>query len=140
MVAYKRDWSRKKNGVTEESYRRSATYKGLAGEWLALELLYGSKHMNGEVMNREFDILWNGKRVDVKTCELYKRKLKRGKPAKSSGWWVFNKNKASSDLYFCICLLDGKPLRAYMIPAKEFGGGITIGWNTRHDKYLFRTW
>ena len=139
---YKRDWLRKKNGTTDDSLKVSATWKGYRAEILALELLPGAEHMNREIMNQPFDILWRGICVDVKSCELYQRKNKRGKKVVSeqSGCWVFNKNKGSADKYLCICMLRGVPFVAYLIPAKEFGNGTTIGWKSKFSKYTIKKW
>jgi len=138
MRIYKRDWSRNKYGRTEQSLNNSTTYKGRAAELLALSILNGSKDMNAEIMNRSYDIEWNGFKIDVKSCELYKRKKKRGKiVGYSSGWWVFNKNKGYSDYYFCICLIDNNPVRYYLIPKDDFNKGITVGQKSeKFDKYL----
>lgn len=138
MRLYKRNWSRKRYGSTDESIRNSATWKGRRAELLALSILDGSIDMNNEVMNNPFDIEWKGNRIDVKSCELYKRKSRRGKTdAKCGSWWVFNKNKNDADYYFCICLVEGEPKKYYMIPLCDFNKGITIGHvSKKFDKYL----
>lgn len=140
MRLYKRNWARKKYGITEESLYNSETYKGRRAELLALSILEGSIDMNDKAMNKPYDIEWEGMRVDVKSCNLYKRKLVGERKVKNcAGWWVFNKNKGVSDKYFCICLINDVPVRYYMIPAKDFGGGITIGQvSKKFDKYLLK--
>lgn len=137
---YKRNWARKKNGITEESLKESATHKGRKAELFALNILKGSKDMNDEVMNRPYDIEWNNKKIDVKSCNLYKRKLKRGKKVNNcGGWWTFNKNKGYADEYFCMCLIDDRPVKIYLIPNKAFSNGITIGKKSnKFDKYLIK--
>jgi hypothetical protein len=138
MRLYKRDWSRKKYNITKESLFNSTTYKGRRAELLALTILEGSIDMNLEVMNRPYDLKYKGLKIDVKSCELYKRKVKKGKLVKfCRGWWVFNKNKGYADKYFCLCLIKDIPIRYYLIPKKEFNKGITIGWKSKKfDKYL----
>jgi hypothetical protein len=135
---YKREWVRNKRGRTNSSMENSTTYKGRRAELLAVRLLKGSKDMNNNVMNRPYDIEWNGLKIDVKSCELYKRKKKRGKEcACNSGWWVFNKNKNDAEWYLCICLKDNKPIRYYLIPLENFSKGIAIGQRSeKFDKYL----
>jgi len=136
---YKRNWARKKYGVTEEGMKKSATYKGRRSELLALKILEGAIDMNDKVMNRPYDVEFNGERIDVKSCNLYKRKFKQGKPVeKSCGWWVFNKNKGYADKYFCICMERNIPVKYYLIPKEYFNNGITIGQKSlKFDKYLF---
>lgn len=137
---YKRDWSRKKRGSTISSLNKSNTWKGRKAELIALQILKGSIDNNKDVLNRDFDILWNNKKIDVKSCNLYKRKLKRNKPVKKcSGWWVFNKNKGYSDMYFCICMIENIPIKYYLIPKEDFNNGITIGQKSlKYDKYLIK--
>lgn len=137
---YKRDWNRSKCGSTKESLSRSETWKGRRAEYLAMGILEGAVDQNSEVMNKDYDLSWSGNRVDVKSCNLYKRKSKRGKVVdkkKQSGWWTFNKNKGESDLYFCICMVDNIPVRYYLIPKIDFSNGITVGQKSKKfDKYL----
>lgn len=136
---YKKQWAKKRYGRTDESMKNSQTYKGRRAELLALTVLEGAKDMNNEVMNRPYDLEYMLERIDVKSCELYKRKFKRGKECNSSGWWVFNKNKGDADKYFCICLINGTPVRYYLIPAEDFKNGITIGHiSIKFDKYLIK--
>lgn len=79
--------------------------------------------------------------LDVKVCELYRRKSKCGKPININsqyGWWVFNKNKPkiNIDFYYCICLVEGKPIKELCIPTSEFKtGGITVGNKSKYDSY-----
>jgi len=137
---YKRDWARKKYNRTDKGLSISTTWKGRKGELLALKMLKDSVDMNDDGMNKPYDINWNGKKVDVKSCNLYKRKFKRGKPVKGDqmGCWIFNKNKGYSDLYFCICMIKDIPIRYYLIPKKDFNNGITMGYNSiKFKKYLF---
>ena len=95
---------------------------------------------NKGTLNYSFDLEWMNKKIDVKSCNLYKRKKKRGKPVKKeqSGWWIFNKNKGFADFYFCICLVENIPLRYYLIPKEEFKNGISIGQRSSFDKYLVK--
>jgi hypothetical protein len=92
--------------------------------------------------NKPFDILIGDEKIDVKTCELYKRPNKRGKPVKNksaqAGWWVFNKNKGNiADFMLCIGLINGVPFKMWKIPSKVFGKSKTISpLSNRFDKYL----
>ena len=140
MRLYKRIWCRIKRGSTKETLSNSATWKGRRAEIVAMSMLSGAIDNNKEALNRGFDILWNGFRVDVKSCNLYKRKTSRGKPVGyCGGWWVFNKNKNDADLYFCICMVDNVPVRYYLIPHSGFGGGITVGYkSSKYHQYEFK--
>lgn len=88
------------------------------------------------------DLDWNGKMVDVKVCNLYKRKFKRGKPVKSNqaGVWVFNRNKEKLvDFFFCIALLKNKPHKLLLIPGDEFPKkGLVIGHKSTYDKFSWK--
>ena len=116
------------------------TETGIAFKWekYAAKLL-GAKHLEFNVGIGDLD--WNGKIIDVKVCNLYKRKNKRGKLVKkSSGWWVFNRNKMKSlDFFFCICLIDDKPHKMFLIPSTIFPSkGATIGQKSdKYDKYIY---
>ena len=73
MRIYKRDWCRRKNGSTKKSLSKSCTWKGRRGESIALQILKGSIDMNSDGLNKPYDIKWNDLKIDVKTCNLYKR-------------------------------------------------------------------
>ena len=136
---YKREWAMKKYGRTKESMKNSETYKGRRAELLAIDIL-GGKDMNNEAMNRSYDIeLKDGTKIDVKSCNLYRRKNKKGKPVigEQSGCWIFNKNKGYADKYFCICMINNVPVKHYLIPKDKFNNGITMGRiSTKFNKYL----
>jgi len=92
-----------------------------------------------------FDILWNGKKIDVKSASLYKRKNKHGRPIASSpvGWFCFHKycknnNQKIIDFLFCIGIINNKPYKMWLIPYNDVGKVFTITPNPspRFDKYL----
>lgn len=106
---------------------------------IALRLLTGATDMNKDGLNKPFDLLWNGKKIDVKSCNLFKRKRKRGKKVKEcSGWWVFN-TRNDVDYYLCACMIENMPERYYLIPANATQSGISIGYyKSKFNKYLMR--
>lgn len=116
---------------------KTETGKGLKWEKYGAKLL-GAKltifKKNGVELN------WNGKLVDVKSCNLYKRKFKRGKPVvkEQNGVWVFNRNKPKQiDYFLCICLVKNKLVKKYLIPNSEFPKrGTVIGHQSKYDKFL----
>lgn len=124
-------------GNNDSLFWTSETGKGFKWELEGAELLTAT-HLpfNGEAA----DLDWNGKRVDVKSCELYQRKKKRGKPVKreQGGVWVFHRHKPKPmDFFLCFCLVSGKPTKILLIPDKEFPlGGITIGWKSKYDIHI----
>lgn len=140
MRLYKRNWARKKRMSTVKSLSNSCTWKGRRAEIFACGFIDGSTDNNAGALNKGYDLLWNGQRVDVKSCNLYKRKFRRGKKTENcSGWWVFNKNKGYSDYYFCVCMINNIPVKYYLIPSSAFGRGITIGWkSSRYDKFKIK--
>jgi len=139
---YKREWNRRKKHITAESLVNSETWKGRRAEIMALKLLPNSIDNNCGVMNKDFDILWNGLKIDVKSCNLYKRKMQRGRPVlNSSGWRVFDKNKGYSDYYLYFCMINNIPNKIYLIPKEDFHNGITVGQKSiKFDKYIIKNY
>lgn len=119
----------------DEGFWLTETGKGYRWEKYVAKLL-GAEHIpfNGHAP----DLMRGDEKIDVKSCELYKRKTKYGKSdIKCSGWWVFNRNQEKPmDFFCCVCLIDNKPEKILLIPADKFTGmGITVGHKSRHDKY-----
>jgi hypothetical protein len=130
--AIARKYNRKRAKATKDSLINSATWKGRRAELHTMNVLGNCTDNNESGMNKSFDLFWEGKRVDVKSCNLYAR------PGKKKGkWWVFNKNKGEADYYFCIGLVDDKPVKYWMIPAPAFGKSTTIGFiKSKYEKYV----
>lgn len=130
---YQRNWARKRSGATSGSLACSETWLGRKWETICARLL-GAEDCNAKRMGNPTDLIFNGQKIDVKVANIYKRKSHHGKPTneqKISGWWAFNRNNPNSDFYLCICLVDGIPLKAYLIPNDSFPiSGATIGWRT----------
>lgn len=91
-------------------------------------------------MNKPFDIKLNGKMIVVKSCGIYRRKAKRGKPVrkKQAGWWNFTAGKQQADYYLCFCLVEQKLVKTYLIPGKIFGKGVCLGQQSKYDKYIMQ--
>ncbi len=120
----------------DKNFWSTETGKGLKWE------LYGAKLLKANHLpfnGNGPDLDWNNKKVDVKSCELYKRKNKRGKPIKKkqTGWWVFNRNKEKDiDYFLCFCLIKGKPEKILLIPNKFFNkSGLVIGKKSKYDRF-----
>lgn len=90
-------------------------------------------------LNTPFDFWWNGERIDLKICELYRRKMNRGRPVKfSSGWWVFNRNSNDFDFALCIGLLNDVPQKIFKIPNNDFpASGATVSpIKSKYDRFI----
>lgn len=115
--------------------------KGYYWEVFANNILKGELQKFGS----SFDILWKGKKVDVKSSSLYKRKYKRGKPVKGeqTGWFTFHKysrkKKDGIDYLFCIGVIENKPYKMWLIPFDKVNKVFCITPNPskKYDKYLF---
>ena len=99
--------------------------------------------LNG--LNKPIDLSWNGKSVEVKSANLYKRKKKKGKsvdPKKQLGWWRFDRGvqQANADFFFCIGLVNNVPIKHFLIPNANFGRrGITVSpAKSKYDKFLYQ--
>lgn len=80
------------------------------------------------------DLNWNGKLIDVKSCNLWFRDK-----SDKSGVWVFNRNKPKPiDFFFCVCLIKNVPVKMLLIPSSIFPKkGIVIGKNSKYDIYKY---
>lgn len=139
----KRSWYLRNNPNCKSHLNKNPdfwkTETGIGFKWeVWASKLLKAKHLTFN--NSGGDLDWNGKIVDVKSCNLYKRKMRRGKPIKSEqkGNWVFNRNKKKKiDYFLCICLIKNNPHKVLLIPNKDFSNkGIVIGWKSKYDKYI----
>ena len=137
----KRAWYIRHNPNTKSYFANNPdfwkTETGIGFKWeIYASKKLGAKHLK---FGRGADLDWNGKLIDVKASNLYKRKFKRSKPVKSEqkGYWIFNRNKIKPiDYFFCICLLKNKPYKIYLIPANKFPKvGLVLGHKSKYDKY-----
>lgn len=121
--------------VKNPEFWKTTTGIGFKWEKYAAKML-GAKHL---MFGKGADLDWKGRAVDVKVCNLYKRKSKRGKLVKKeqAGWWVFNRNKRKPiDYFYCICLKDGEPVKRLLIPNAVFPNkSLVIGANSRYNIY-----
>lgn len=121
-------------------FNKTETGKGYKWEKYATKVLK-AKHL--EFNHEGADLDWNGKSVDVKSKEIAFRRFKHGKLilSKQLGTWTFPRGKMKKiDYFFCICLIKGRVKKIYLIPGKIFPKyGITVGWKSIYDKYLFIT-
>jgi len=112
--------------------------KGIAWEeWFIKK--YGAVRPKKE-LNTPFDFFWNNEKIDLKVCELYKRKIRRGKSVKkTNGWWTFNRHSNNTDFILCIGLINNKPIRFFKIPNNLFPKtGATISpMHSKYDCFIF---
>jgi hypothetical protein len=124
--------------IKNSNFLQTETGIGFKWEKYIADLI-GAEHL--EFNYGGVDLQKDGKLIDVKACNLYKRKFKRGKPVKKeqSGNWIFNRNKVKPvDYFFCVCLIDDKPVKILKIPSEHFPlKGATIGQKSKYDKFKF---
>ena len=145
VICIKRAWyvrnnpNKKSFFIKNSDFWKTETGIGFKWEKYAAKLL-GAKHLKFNKTGADLD--WDGKLVDVKAANLWKRKMHKRKPVgkKVAGGWVFNRNKIKLvDFFFCIALLNNKPHKIFLIPSKEFNKtGITIGHISKYDKFLYK--
>lgn len=137
----KKAWYLRRNPNTKiflknkKEFLLTETGKGFRWEKYIAKMI-GAKHL--EFNGSDADLQLGKLKIDVKSCELYKRKTKRGKPVKySQGWWTFNRNKEKPiDYFICVCLLKDKPVKILKIPSNQFPiKGTTVGFKSKFDKY-----
>mgnify|MGYP001567821569 FL=1 len=132
---YLRNSNSKSYFKNNPDFWKTETGKGFYWEKYVAKKL-GARHIE---FNNGPDLDWNGKRVDVKVCNLWQRNFKRGKPVKNqAGVWVFNRNKKKPmDYFYCICLTGKKIVKELLIPESIFGSiGISVGHKSNYDKFL----
>lgn len=138
-----RAWIDRKNSkithfyLNSQDWLKTCTGKGWLWEKFIANLINGKWQGFGKPV----DIICNGEKIDVKSCELYKRKKKRGKEINQeiqSGWWVFNRNKnVGCDFFICIGLINGIPQKIFKIPNNVFKKGLVISpHKSKYNQYL----
>jgi hypothetical protein len=105
---------------------------GRYGERIALQLLPGSKDMNGITTHYPYDIEWNGQKIDVKTSN--RRKRDKGKIQYS-----FSTKNNQCDSYLLIALDDENyPISFSLVPSEVVNGvsiSFTHGSESKWDIY-----
>lgn len=137
QISLKYEW--KKTKSTAKTRAKSATWRGRRMEKLALKFFQGAIDMNEYRMGASYDIQWNGLRIDVKSRNFYIKRIDR-ENGRTCGQWTFNKGKNDADYYFCICKKNDKPIKFYLIPAKEFGKGICMGIDTKFEAFRIKNY
>ena len=141
-LCVKRAWYLRNNPNTKSHLNSNQdfwkTQTGIGFKWeIEGAKLLGAEHLNS--FSGGADLMWGEKLVDVKSCNLWKRKNKRGTPTKGEqhGVWVFNRNKIKPiDFFLCYCLKDDIPTKILLIPEKVFPKkGAVIGNISKYDKY-----
>lgn len=77
-------------------------------------MLLGAESNRGSTANDDFDLIWHGKRIEVKTS----RPVLAG--AGPDWFWMFNvaRSQGKCDAFFCIgCSKDGLPRAYFFLPA-----------------------
>lgn len=106
---------------------------GRIGEKIALDILEGSKL--SEKINSSYDLIWKGKKIDVKTAHPTIR-WKNKNPTQ----WVFGtRKKRESDHYLCIGLSETNHIeKVFLIPVNIAPkGNLALSRDkTKYDEYL----
>ena len=145
VLCNKRAWYVKHNPNSNPHYIKNSdfwkTETGIGFKWeIYASKKLGAKHLKFNGSGGDLD--WNGKIVDVKSCNLFKRKFHRGIKTSSNikGYWVFNRNNIKPiDYFFCVCILGDNVHKTLLIPSKSFPKtGITVGWKSKYDKFLYK--
>lgn len=136
-ASYYRKNPMKRSYLRNDEFWKTETGIGFRWEkWIADKI--GAKHVEFNIGGCDLEM--DGQLIDVKACNLWRRKHKRGVPVKSeqSGVWVFNRNKQKKcDWFYCVCLDGGSVVKVYKIPSDIFSkSGITIGNKSKYDEYL----
>lgn len=126
-----------------KSYRRpdisSARGLGIFGEDLGLKILDNSKLK----FNVNYDLIWKGKKIEVKTAKPTKHRCKRkGKKDVYIHYaWKFNIKKQSgeADYFLFICVDRGGIVkRIYLIPSEGVKNKNTISLGLTNKSKKFR--
>lgn len=85
-------------------------------EMKILGMLDNTIDMNDYRMNnKDYDILWNGKKVDIKSSSLHSKK------DRDVQHYSFRRQRDNDcDLYLCAGTINGKIRHLYIIPKQEF--------------------
>lgn len=136
-----RAWQARQSPASSFGRNRAAFWKTETGKGVRWEA-YVAKQIGAQhLLFNKFgcDLDWNGKAVDVKSANVYKRRFKRGKPvtAKQTGVWVFNRNKEKKvDFFACVCLANDRVEKLLLIPGEQFPPrGMVIGLRSKYDRY-----
>lgn len=130
----KKMWYKRKNPRSYSNanpvFWKSNTGIGFKWEQYAAKLLK-AKHLEFNKFGADLD--WDGKSVDVKVCNPWKKKKHL------ASVWVFNRGKNKPiDFFFCIVLEKGKPIKKLLIPSDKFPRiGIVIGRRSKYDEFIF---
>ena len=95
-------------------------------EKIALKLLKGAVDCNKNNFKGNYDIFWNGLKIDVKMRNLNARKF-----------WGFSTYKnINVDYYLLFCVKNERIIKILFIPSNIFKAGIGIHFKSKYDKYI----
>ncbi len=127
-----RAYQRRKNGFGEAVKQKSSAWVGRKWELFVLDRLDAVDANAGIMGNEGFDIVWRGKKINVKSRTA----------TADRGRWPFHANsKNGCDFFLCLCLVYGKMKKSYLIPSTAISGKyFTIGVTEkgRFEAFLFK--
>jgi hypothetical protein len=125
------DYTRKSK--TKKELYSTKYYIGQRAEHDALKILRGSKLDNIKQRNRSWDLIWKGKKIDVKSS-----RAKVPKQYKSPYWSFRASKKKISNYFLCIGYIKNKIDKVFLIPnVGQSGFQIPVtSNNSKYYKYL----
>lgn len=98
-------------------------------EKIANKLLPGSIDCNKSNFKGGYDLIWKGKKIEVKMRNLNKRLR----------WQFTTKKTCIADYYLLFCVLNGEVKRIYFVPSNLFKNTFCISLNgLKHQELLIK--
>lgn len=128
-----REYNRKKSEARKT--KSGSVWKGRYWEEKLAKILK-AEDMNKEVMGHPFDLLLDGQRIDVKCAEL---RIHDKRYATKSWKFSVSGDHKKTDFFFLVCLLNGRMVRAYLLPAKfaPLTGIALFETSDKYEKFRF---
>ncbi len=117
----------------KKGLRRNGNLYGTCGigrgyELIALKLLKGSIDMNAEVFSGSYDLLWQGKKIEVKMRKRNKRNS-----------YGFTTNKTCiADFYLLFCVDNKEIVRILFMHSDDYGTGLrySLSGRSKYEKFV----
>ena len=132
LIVLSKENKRSRKSKTRSEYTKTNVYKGMKAEKEAVKILTGSKRVNKRFKAEQpFDVMWDGKRVNVKSSRLANYKFSFGLAG----------TQVNCDYLFCMGYIGDKLSKCWLIPSNVFPAtknSVAFGHkSSKFDKYLF---
>ena len=132
LIVLSKENKRSRKSKTRSEYTKTNVYKGMKAEKEAVKILTGSKRVNKRFKAEQpFDVMWDGKRVNVKSSRLANYKFSFGLAG----------TQVNCDYLFCMGYIGDKLSKCWLIPSNIFPAtknSVAFGHqSSKFDKYLF---